>query len=33
MKNEKFMSGFLVGYFIGGIIGIIIMDLITRGII
>lgn len=33
MKNEIFWKGFLIGFFIGGIFGIIILDLVNRGII
>lgn len=33
MKNEKWWDGFLVGFSIGGIIGIIVLDLVQRGII
>ena len=33
MKNEKWFEGFLVGFFIGGIMGIIILDLINKGIL
>lgn len=33
MKNEKWLDGFLVGFFIGGIIGIIVLDLVQRGVI
>ena len=37
MKNyflsEKWWNGFLVGFFIGGIIGIIILELVNRGIL
>lgn len=33
MKYEKWMSGFLVGFFIGGIVGIIVLDLVQRGIL
>ena len=33
MKNEKWLDGFLVGFFIGGIMGIIILDLINKGIL
>jgi hypothetical protein len=32
-KNEKYWNGFLLGFFIGGIVGIIVLDLVTRGII
>jgi hypothetical protein len=33
MKNEKWLNGFLVGLFIGGIMGIIILDLVNKGIL
>jgi hypothetical protein len=33
MKNEKWWNGFLLGFFIGGIIGIIVLDLVQRGVI
>jgi hypothetical protein len=33
MKNEKWLNGFLVGLFIGGIMGIIILDLVNKGVI
>lgn len=33
MENEKWWNGFLVGFFIGGIIGIIVLDLVQRGVI
>jgi hypothetical protein len=33
MKNEKWFNGFLVGLFIGGIMGIIILDLVNKGIL
>ncbi len=32
-KYEKQINGFLVGFFIGGIFGIVILDLVQRGII
>lgn len=32
-KHEKFIKGFIVGFFVGGIFGIIILDLVQRGII
>jgi hypothetical protein len=33
MKNEKWWNGFLLGFFIGGISGIVILDLVQRGIL
>jgi hypothetical protein len=33
MENEKWWNGFLVGFFIGGIVGIIVLDLVQRGIL
>jgi hypothetical protein len=33
MKNEKWWNGFLLGFFIGGIIGIIVLDLVQKGIL
>jgi glycerol uptake facilitator-like aquaporin len=33
MKNEKYWNGFIFGFFVGGIIGIVIYDLVIRGII
>ena len=33
MKNEKWWNGFIVGFFIGGIIGIIVLDLVQKGIL
>ena len=33
MKNKKWLNGFLVGLFIGGIMGIIILDLVNKGIL
>lgn len=30
---KKWWDGFIVGFFIGGIVGIIILDLVIRGII
>jgi hypothetical protein len=33
MKNEKWWNGFLLGVFIGGIIGIIVLDLVQKGIL
>ena len=33
MKNEKWFNGFLLGLFIGGILGIVILDLVQRGIL
>lgn len=33
MKNEKYWDGFLLGFFIGGVIGIIVLDLVQRGLI
>lgn len=33
MKNEKWMNGFLVGFFVGGVVGIVILDLVHRGIL
>jgi len=33
MKNEKWLNGFLVGLFIGGIMGIILLDLVNKGIL
>jgi hypothetical protein len=33
MKNEKWLNGFLIGLFIGGIMGIIILDLVNKGIL
>jgi hypothetical protein len=33
MLNEKFWNGFLMGFIIGGIVGIIILDLVHRGIL
>ena len=32
-KYEKQIKGFLLGFFIGGIFGIIILDLVQKGII
>jgi hypothetical protein len=33
MKNEKWWNAFLLGFFIGGIIGIIVLDLVQKGIL
>ncbi len=33
MKNENWWNGFLVGFIIGGVVGIIILDLVQRGIL
>jgi len=33
MKNEKYWDGFLLGFFVGGILGIIILDLVQKGIL
>jgi hypothetical protein len=33
MENEKWWDGLLVGFFIGGITGIIILDLVQKGIL
>jgi glycerol uptake facilitator-like aquaporin len=33
MKNEKYWDGFILGFFIGGITGIVIYDLVVRGIL
>jgi len=33
MKNKKWFEGFLVGFFVGGIMGIIILDIINKGIL
>jgi len=33
MKNEKWLNGFLVGLFLGGILGIIILDLVNKGVL
>jgi hypothetical protein len=33
MKNEKYWNGFILGMFVGGIMGIIIHDLVIRGIL
>ena len=33
MKKEKWWDGFLLGLFIGGIAGIVILDLVQRGIL
>jgi glycerol uptake facilitator-like aquaporin len=33
MKNEKYWNGFIFGFFVGGTIGIIIYDLVIRGIL
>jgi hypothetical protein len=33
MKNEKWLNGFLVGLFLGGILGIILLDLVNKGIL
>ena len=33
MKNEQYWNGFIFGFFVGGIIGIVIYDLVIKGII
>jgi hypothetical protein len=33
MKNQRFFNGFMLGLFLGGIIGIIIHDLVIKGIL
>ncbi len=33
MKNEKYWNGFILGFLIGGIVGIIVLDLVQRGIL
>ena len=33
MRNEKFWNGFLVGFGIGGVVGIIVLNLVQKGII
>jgi hypothetical protein len=32
-KYEKQINGFLIGFFVGGVFGIIIMELVNKGII
>jgi hypothetical protein len=32
-KHESFENGFLIGFFIGGILGIILFDLVQRGVL
>jgi len=32
-NNEKFWNGFIVGFGFGGVIGIVILDLVQKGII
>lgn len=33
MKSEKYWNGFIVGFFIGGIMGIVILNLVQKGIL
>jgi uncharacterized membrane-anchored protein YhcB (DUF1043 family) len=33
MKKEKYWNGFIFGLFIGGIIGMIILELVQRGML
>jgi glycerol uptake facilitator-like aquaporin len=33
MKDEKYWNGFILGMFVGGIMGIVIYDLVIRGIL
>jgi hypothetical protein len=33
MKNERQHFGFIIGFFIGGVLGIIIHDLVIKGIL
>ena len=33
MENEKWWNGFLLGFFIGGIVGIIVLNLVQKGIL
>lgn len=33
MKNEKYWNGFILGLFIGGIMGIVILNLVQKGIL
>ena len=33
MKNEQYWDGFILGLFAGGIIGIVIYDLVIKGIL
>ena len=33
MKNENWWNGFILGFTIGGIVGIIILDLVQKGVI
>jgi hypothetical protein len=33
MKNEKFWDGFILGLFVGGILGMVVLDLVQRGIL
>jgi len=33
MKNEQYWDGFILGLFIGGIMGIIVLNLVQKGIL
>lgn len=33
MKNEQYWNGFILGLFIGGIIGIVVLNLVQKGIL
>ena len=33
MKNEKYWNGFILGFFVGGIMGIVVLNLVQKGIL
>lgn len=33
MKNEKYWNGFILGLFVGGIMGIVVLNLVQKGIL
>jgi hypothetical protein len=33
MKDEKYWDGFVLGLFVGGILGIIVLNLVQRGLL
>jgi len=33
MRNEEYFKGFILGFLIGGLVGIIVLDLVQKGIL
>ena len=33
MKNEQYWNGFILGLFVGGIMGIVILNLVQKGVL